>query len=198
MNPSRFLVAIALSILCCQPGPSAASAQSIPTAVVPLPNQDKTDARAFAVLFRRVSTFQLMAQAATSPTAPEAQVLHILQLRLKLGDFDTATLVRVAKAWNEAAGPLNVQVSAAVVQYHQSFPNGIAEPGQDVRPPIVLSQLQKQIDAMTLLQRDSLHNMLRDADFQQMQAEVRSMFGSTPTPTRSSKHETALGKAVQQ
>lgn len=139
-------------------------------------NLDKVDARAYAVLFRRVNTYQKMSQAAASPDKPEAHLSNVLPLRFKLSEYDASSLRRVSAAWADEMVPLRAQIVATVAQFRNSFPGGIVRQGMDPTPPASLGKLQEQVDRVTLRYRDALRNEMRRTDFDRLQTQIRETF----------------------
>lgn len=161
-------------------------------------DSDRTDARAYAVLFRRAVTYQRMAQAATSPDKPEAQLNKVLPNRLQLSGPDAASLQRIASAWSAEMMPVRAQIVATVKEFRKSLPNGSAGAGVDATPPAALGELQQNQDAITLRYRDLLRNAMRTEDFSRVHGQVRTLFGGGQLTGPSSMTTSGANAGVSQ
>lgn len=174
---------------------SRASAQVVTASQI---SQDTTDARVFAVLFRRVNSFETLAKAAPSPDMPEAHLNAVLPTHFKLNDFDTANLLRVAASWQQQVAPIQLQLATLMSDYRDALASGPLIPGQTTAPPPEKKVLQAKIDAVTLQQRDALQNMMNNTDFQPLAIEVRGMFAGNQLLPPSPSAAPVTGPAVKQ
>ena len=99
---------------------------------------------------------------------PKPYLRRILANRYALSDDDSASLEKMAIAYQAAIKPVHEQMTAVVKQYRARFPFGVIPPGTDATPPPELAELQQQEDAVTLLYRDLLHNSMREENFQKL------------------------------
>ncbi|MBB5340341.1 hypothetical protein [Tunturiibacter gelidoferens] len=156
---------------------SPASAQQAANAVTP-PSADSVDAKAFAVLFRRVNDYLRLAKAAPSPDKPEAHLSRVIPEQFQLTDDDTDSLQRVAHDWEHDSKILRSEFLKVVAQFHSSFPNGALRPGMDPTPPPALADLRRQMDEVTLQYRDKLRNTMLEPNFQKLRSDVQKTFAS--------------------
>jgi hypothetical protein len=140
---------------------------------------DKVDARAFAVLFRRVDLFEKMAKAADQAGQPKPHLRRNIATRFHLSPGDSETLLRFANAWTAETAEINAQGATAVVNFHKRFPGGVARKGMDTSPPPELGAIQVHMDSVTLRYRDLLRTSMSETEFQRVQSQVRETFGGT-------------------
>jgi hypothetical protein len=153
--------------------PPSLNAQS--TISAPTEEADKLDARAFAVLFRRVDTFEKMAEAADLAGQPKPHLRRTLPTRFKLSAADTDSLLRVATAWTTETAAIKAQRAMVIANFHKKFRGGVARKGMDTSPPAELKTLQAQLDSVTLRYRDLFHASMQDTQFQFIQLQAYSV-----------------------
>ncbi len=139
--------------------------------------QGKTDKIAYRILFQRTLLYKKLADEAESAHQPKPHLRHVLAHRYGLSDDDSASLERIAIAYQAAIKPVHDQIVAVAKQYRARFPFGVIPPGADATPPPELAQLQLQEDAVTLLYRDLLRNSMREENFQKLNQRVATDFG---------------------
>ncbi len=110
---------------------------------------------------------------------PKPHLRHLLADRFKLSDFDSASLGKLALAYQGEIDPLHQQTLTVIRQLHARFPLGIIPKGADASPPPKLMTLQQQEDATTLRFRDLLRSSMHQDDFQKLDAKIRITFGSS-------------------
>jgi len=140
-------------------------------------SSDHTDAIAYRTLFRRAVLYKKLADEADASHTPKPQLRRILATRYGLNDSDSATLLRLALAYQAEIAPIHQQITDAVRTFQARFPSGIIPRGADSSPPPELRKLQDQEDAVTLRYRDLLRTSMREEDFQKANAKIRENFG---------------------
>jgi len=93
-----------------------------------------------------------------------------------LSDSDSATLLRLALAYQAEIAPIHQQVTAAISKFQARFPSRTFPSGADKSPPPELADLQKQDDAVTLRYRDLLRTSMREEDYQKVHAKILASF----------------------
>jgi hypothetical protein len=152
---------------------NAQSTISAPTAE----DADKVDARAFAVLFRRVDTFEKMAKLADQAGQQKPHLRRNISVRFHLSPGDSETLLRFATAWTADTTAIHTQGTQVIANFHKGFPGGVVRKGMDTSPPAQLGVLQAQLDSVTLRYRDLLRTSMQESEFQRVQLQVRETFG---------------------
>ncbi len=152
---------------------NSASCQQSSSVAVP----GKTDNIAYRILFQRTLLYKRLADEAESAQKPKPYLRRILANRFALSDDDSASLEKMAIAYQAAIKPVHEQLMAVVQQYRARFPFGMVPPGTNATPPPELAELQQQEDAVTLLYRDLLHNSMREENFQKLNSKVTTDFG---------------------
>jgi len=168
----RLLLASLLVILSAS-GNSALAQQATLSVVTP----DKADAQAYRTLFRRALSYKKLADEADLAHTPKPHLRHVLATRYALSDDDSASLEKMAIAYQVAIKPIHDRTLEVVKQYRARFPFGVIQAGMDATPPPELAELQKQDDAVTLLYRDLLHNSMREENFQKLNTRIAADFG---------------------
>ena len=115
----RLLVAVlfALSVF----GNTAFGQQATTVSASP----DKQDAIAYRTLFRQTVLYKKLADEADATPSPKPQLRRILATRYGFSDSDSATLLRLALAYQAEIAPIHQQVQALIRQDQARFPSGI-------------------------------------------------------------------------
>jgi hypothetical protein len=154
-------------------GNSAVAQQASASIVSP----DRANAQAYRTLFRRALNYNKLADEADLAHTPKPHLRHVLATRYALSDEDSASLQRIAIAYQTAIKPIHDRTVEVVKQYRARFPFGVIQAGMDATPPPDLSDLQQKDDAVTLLYRDLLRNSMREENFQKLNLRVTTDFG---------------------
>jgi hypothetical protein len=135
---------IVLSLLVLVGFGNSALCQQSSSAAVP----GKSDKIAYRIRFQRTLLYKRLADEAESAQKPKPYLRRILANRFALSDDDSASLQRMAIAYQAAIKPVHEQLMAVVKQYRARFPFGVVPPGADATPPPELAELQQQEDAV--------------------------------------------------
>jgi hypothetical protein len=136
---------------------------------------DKVDTNAYRILFRRAVLYKKLADEADAAHSPKPQLRRILPARLGLSEADSASLERLALAYQSEIAPIHQQITVVISQLRARLASGVT--GTDTGPPPELKQLQQRDDAVTLRYRDLLRTSMREEDFQKAHAKILESFG---------------------
>lgn len=175
----RFLLAFLLVVL--SGFGNSAVAQQASSSVA---SSDKADTNAYRILFRQAVLYKKLADQADTTSTPKPHLRRILAVRYGFSDPDSATLLRLALAYQAEIAPIHQQVTVAISKFHARFPSGTIPHGADTSPPPELGDLQKQEDAVTLRYRDLLRTSMREEDFQKVHAKILASFSQPLSPAK--------------
>ncbi len=144
-------------------------------------SSDQTDTTAYRTLFRRVILYKNLADQTEAAHSPKPHLRRILPERFALSDADSASLERLALAYQGEIGPIHQQAETVIKTFHARFPLGIIPHGVDHSPPPELKEIQQQEDAVALRYRDLLRNSMIEEDFQKLHTKVLQSFATPIT-----------------
>jgi hypothetical protein len=143
-------------------------------------SSDRADTNAYRMLFRQAALYKNLADQADKTSTPKPHLRRILAARYGLSDADSATLQKLALAYQAEIAPIHQQVQAVIKKDQIRFPSGTIPRGADTTPPSELRDLQNQEDAVTLRYRDLLRTSMREEDYQKVHAKIVAKF-NTPS-----------------
>ncbi len=138
---------------------------------------DKQDISAYRTVFRQAALYKKLADQADASQTPKPQLRRILAARYGFNDADSATLLRLALAYQAEIAPIHQQAVAVIKKDQARFPSGTIPRGADTTPSPELRDLQSQEDAVTLHYRDLLRTSMREEDYQKVHAKIVENFG---------------------
>ncbi len=168
----RLLLASLLVVLSAS-GNSAVAQQASSS----LASSNSAEVSAYRILFRQTLLYKKLADEADSTQHPKPHLRHILATRYELSEDDSASLERMAIAYQAAIKPIRDRTIEVIKAYRARFPFNVIRPGMDTTPPPELADLRAREDAVTLLYRDLLHNNMREADFQSLNTKLAASLG---------------------
>jgi hypothetical protein len=139
-------------------------------------SSDKIDTNAYRVLFRQAVLYKKLADEADKSPKPKPELRRILAARYGFDDAGSASLNRLAVAYQAEIAPIHQQVTAAIRKFQARFPSGTIPLGADTSPPPELGDLQNQEDAITLRYRDLLRTSMREEDYQKVHTKIVAKF----------------------
>lgn len=140
----------------------------------------KADANAYRMVFRQVDAYKEMADKAKAAHENKEYLRKVIPGLIEVRDADAPNFERLSVGCAKELRALQAKVVRAIDRLHAQrlAPGYKKESG----PPPELVALQAEEDSVVLRYRDTLRNTMDEAEFQNIQLQVRTRFGKAFAP----------------